>query len=232
MGALLAQGRDADIFECGDGLVLRRSRKGRSMAIEARTMEYARAHGFPVPAIEEISADGTDLVMERLDGPSMVEELTRKPWTIRRQGRVLGDLHHQLHAIPAPDWLPDAPSGIGTSLLHLDLHPLNVILTTHGPVVIDWPNARRGDPNTDVALTWILVAAGEMPAGRVQATVSRWARAVLIKGLLAQVDRAAVSAALPEVVEWKVKDPNMSEVEQEAMWSIAREHASSQGGTQ
>jgi aminoglycoside phosphotransferase (APT) family kinase protein len=230
-GALLAQGRDSDIFECGEGLVLRRSRRGRSMAIEARTMEYARTHSFPVPAIDEISADGTDLVMERLDGPSMVEGLSRKPWTIRQQGRVLGDLHRKLHAIPAPDWLADAPSGSGSSLLHLDLHPLNVIITANGPVVIDWPNARRGDGNTDVALTWILVAAGEMPAGRVQATVSRWARAVLINGLLAQVDRAAVSAELRDVVEWKVKDPNMSTAEQEVMWAMAREHAPSQGGT-
>jgi tRNA A-37 threonylcarbamoyl transferase component Bud32 len=42
------------------------------MVGEARTMDYARRHGYPVPAVEEISADGTDLVMERIDGPSMV----------------------------------------------------------------------------------------------------------------------------------------------------------------
>jgi aminoglycoside phosphotransferase (APT) family kinase protein len=199
------------------------------MATEARTMEYARAHGYPVPAIDEISADGTDLVMERLDGRSMVDVLSTKPWTIRKQGRVLGELHRKLHAIPAPDWLADAPSGSGTSLLHLDLHPLNVMLTTKGPVVIDWPNARRGDASTDVALTWLLLAAGEMPTGRIQAALSRAARAVLIKGFLSGLDRAAASAALPGVVEWKVKDPNMSAAEQEAMWAMAREHAPSQG---
>ena len=96
------------------------------MATEARTMEYARGHGFPVPAIDEISADGTDLVMERLDGRSMVDLLTQRPWTIRKQGHVLGELHRNLHAIPAPDWLDDAPSGSGTSLLHLDLHLADV----------------------------------------------------------------------------------------------------------
>ena len=57
-GPLLAAGRDADIFEYGSGLVLRRSREGRSMAREAQVMEYVRSQGFPVPAVEEVSDDG------------------------------------------------------------------------------------------------------------------------------------------------------------------------------
>jgi tRNA A-37 threonylcarbamoyl transferase component Bud32 len=52
------------------GLVLRRSRHGRSMAGEARIMEYVRQHGYPVPAVEQVSDDGTELVMQRIDGPS------------------------------------------------------------------------------------------------------------------------------------------------------------------
>jgi aminoglycoside phosphotransferase (APT) family kinase protein len=39
-------------------------------------------------------------------------------------------------------------------LVHLDLHPLNVLCTRRGPVVIDWPAAARGAPGVDVALTW------------------------------------------------------------------------------
>ena len=96
-GALLASGRDSDIFEYGDGLVLRCSRAGRSMATEARTMEYARQHGYPVPAVDELSDDGTNLVMERLDGSSMVAVLDKQPWTLKRQGTVLADLHQRLH---------------------------------------------------------------------------------------------------------------------------------------
>jgi hypothetical protein len=84
---LLASGRDADIFEYGPGLVLRRSRAGHSMALEARIMEYARAHGYPVPAVDHVSDDGTELVLERLDGPTMLAILSRRPWTIREHGR-------------------------------------------------------------------------------------------------------------------------------------------------
>lgn len=143
-GPLLASGRDSDIFEYGDGLVLRRARNGRSMEAEAQTMEYARSHGYPVPAVSELSADGTDLVMERLEGPVMLTALSRRPWTVRSSGTVLADLHRRLHRIPAPPWVPDAPSGRGDRLVHLDLHPLNVILTSRGPVVIDWPRAAGG----------------------------------------------------------------------------------------
>ena len=52
-------------------------------------MEYLRGHGYPVPAVDEVSEDGTDLVMERIDGVSMVDFMTRRPWTIRRQGVAL-----------------------------------------------------------------------------------------------------------------------------------------------
>lgn len=220
-GELIASGRDSDIFDCGPGLVLRRSRNGHSMEIEARTMEYVRSHGYPVPAIEEISDDGTDLVMERVDGPSMVEAVSKQPWTMRRHGTSLGELHQRLHEIPAPDWLPDAPFGGGTELLHLDLHPLNVIVGARGPVVIDWPNARRGDGNSDVALTWVLVAAGGAPIGRVKGVLLGWGRKVLIKHMLDQFDVDAVAAQLNDVVEWKATDKNMTDKEVATMRALA-----------
>jgi aminoglycoside phosphotransferase (APT) family kinase protein len=192
------------------------------MATEARTMEYARAHGYPVPAVEEISDDGTDLVMERLTGSSMVAAISRRPWTIRRQATVLADLHRRLHDIPAPDWLPPAPCGEGDRLLHLDLHPLNVMVTTNGPVVIDWPNAVRGEGPIDVALTWVLMASGEAPFGRIKAAVLGRGRTLLVDTFLRDFDLVAVRAHLAGVVEWKVKDPNMSDLEREAMWRLAR----------
>src|SRR5579862_6664664 len=96
-GPLLASGRDADIFEYGPGLVLRRSRAGRSMAEEARIMEHLRSQGYPVPAVEEVSDDGEDMVIERIEGDDMVAMMTKRPWTIARQGRVLADLHRRLH---------------------------------------------------------------------------------------------------------------------------------------
>ena len=224
-GRLIASGRDSDIFECGPGLVLRRSRQRRSMIDEARIMRYARDHGYPVPMIDEISDDGTELTMERLDGPSMVDLLGKRPWTVRRQGALLAGLHQQLHKMPAPDWLPAAPGAPGSQLVHLDLHPLNIMMTAKGPVVIDWANAARGDGHTDVAITWVLVAAGQIPGPAIKAAVIGRFRSVLVNSFMRDFDRAEVASHLRGVVEWKALDPHMSAGEQRAMWQLVERAA-------
>ncbi len=216
-GPLLASGRDADIFEYGPGRVLRRARSGRSMAREARAMTYARSLGYPVPAVDEVSDDGTALVMERIDGPSMVEALLRRPWAAGRMGRVLAELHQRLHRLAAPQWLPAAPVGRGDRMVHLDLHPLNVLLGPAGPVVIDWANASAGDPSTDVALTWALLHAGEVDAGRLITLAARSVRGRLLTRFLGGVDRRAAAVALPGAVEWKCTDAHLSASERAGM---------------
>jgi aminoglycoside phosphotransferase (APT) family kinase protein len=217
IGRLIAAGRDCDVFEYGAGLVLRRSRSGRSMIDEARTMDWVREHGYPVPAVAEVSDDGKDLVMERVEGPSMVEASSRKPWTIRRQGLVLAQLHQRLHEIPGPEFLAPAPVGDGDRLVHLDLHPLNVIVSADGPVVIDWTNAARGDPSTDVAAAWLLLAVGELPAGGVKGALLGLGRSQLLRSFLGSFDIATIAPQLLDVVEWKVRDPNFSTSERDAM---------------
>jgi hypothetical protein len=42
----------------------------------------------------------------------------------------------------------------------------------------------------------------------------------MIKAFLQRFDRAKVAAQMPGVVAWKLTDPNMSEVEQEAMRAL------------
>ena len=159
-GPLLASGRDGDIFEFGPGLVLRKTNDGRSIADEARIMEYVAEQGFPVPAIHDVRAGGTEIVMERIDGPMMIGEGLGGALRLSRMLGILADLHDQLHEIVAPDWLRSF--GDGDRLLHLDLHPLNVMMSpTRGPVVIDWPNATRGDPMADVGAD---VCVADVPA--------------------------------------------------------------------
>jgi tRNA A-37 threonylcarbamoyl transferase component Bud32 len=191
------------------------------MAAEARVMDFVRRQGYPVPAVDRLSDDGTELVMERVDGPSMAAALARRPWTLRAQGALLGDLHRRLHEIAAPGWLRPSPLGAGETVVHLDLHPLNVLMTRSGPVVIDWANAAAGDGPTDVALTWVLVKAGEIPTGRVRATVMGWFREAFVAAFLGGFDLAPVRPCLRSVVEWKVRDPNMSPVECRTMRAMA-----------
>jgi aminoglycoside phosphotransferase (APT) family kinase protein len=65
---------------------------------------------------------------------------------------VLADLHTRLHAVASRS------ADSGERVLHLDLHPANVLLTARGPVLIDWANARDGPPDLDVALTAVILA--------------------------------------------------------------------------
>jgi aminoglycoside phosphotransferase (APT) family kinase protein len=222
-GPLLASGRDADIFEYGPHRVLRRSRDGRSIAHEAETMAFVRSQGYPVPAVEDVSDDGASIVMERIDGLSLVDAIAKAPWTVRRQARTLADLHVRLHEISAPTFLPRATVGRGERVVHLDLHPLNVIVSPKGPVVIDWTGASAGDPLVDVGIAWVLMAAGQIPQKKVVATVMGWARSLLVNGFLAQFDRAEVGSRLREVVAWKVGDPHMSEAEVAGMWKVVEQ---------
>jgi aminoglycoside phosphotransferase (APT) family kinase protein len=159
-GPLLASGRDGDIFEFGPGLVLRRAKSGRVIEGEARIINYAHEYGYPVPKIHEVRAGGTEIVMERIDGPMMMDKMMREPWSMLRHCRELADLHDRLHVIPAPDWLPETG---GDRLVHLDLHPMNVMLTASGPVVIDWTNAARGEPLLDVGVTLVLMTCPRVP---------------------------------------------------------------------
>ena len=148
---LLASGRSADVFAIDDGRVLRRYRDGGDATAEASIMAYAAAAGFPVPQVYEV--DGADLVMERLDGPTMLAALIAGDIGDRTGAELLADLHDRLHALPAPH---SPCPGIG--VLHLDLHPDNVILSPRGPVVIDWRNATQGPPDLDLAMSAVILA--------------------------------------------------------------------------
>ena len=78
----------------------------------------------------------------------------------------------------------------GDRLVHLDLHPLNVIMSPRGPVVIDWANAARGDPLLDVALTYVLLTCPRMPG-----PASLRARVEPVRTLLARDVREALPRA-------------------------------------
>jgi tRNA A-37 threonylcarbamoyl transferase component Bud32 len=219
-GALIATGRDADIFEYGNGAVLRRSRNGRSQVHEAKVMIFVRSNGYPVPEVFEVSDDGVNLIMERIEGPTMIEAAASQPGKLNDFGHDLAELHQSLHLMIAPEWFTNAPCGSGEHLLHMDLHPLNVILSPSGPVVIDWTNAARGNPLVDVAATWVLLASASVPGGHAEKAMAEFGRDVLVKAFLSPFSKAELSTVLESVVEWKCKDPHMSATEIERMRSM------------
>ncbi|MGW3492122.1 phosphotransferase [Streptomyces sp. NPDC001020] len=151
-GKLLGSGRMADVYEIDGAWVLRRYRDPfGDAAAEAAVMDHVRGHGYPVPEVR--SATRSDLVMERLAGPTMGEALLEGRIGPREGGAMLARLLRELHALPVRDFADPA-----VSVLHLDLHPLNVIMTAGGPKVIDWATAQEGPPGLDWGMSAMILA--------------------------------------------------------------------------
>jgi aminoglycoside phosphotransferase (APT) family kinase protein len=162
-GPLIGSGRDADVYAYeigggdgpgGAGWVLRRYRDGREGSEEAAVMAYVHGLGYPVPQVRRPgggkAARSGDLVMRRLMGPTLAVSLLAGETAPADAGTMLADLLRRLHALPSRRG--------GGRILHLDLHPENVILTAGGPVVIDWSNSEEGDPGLDRAMSALILA--------------------------------------------------------------------------
>jgi aminoglycoside/choline kinase family phosphotransferase len=182
-------------------------------------MRFVGERGYPVPGVHD-AGEGY-LVMDRLTGPTMLAAALRHPQRIAVYGHLLARLHGQLHRIEAPDWLKTEAGAGGDGLLHRDLHPLNVIMTEEGPVVIDWANAARGDPAYDVADTWVLFATAEAPGKRLQRPLIAMARRIFLRSFLADLDAVAARALIPAAVEHRLLDRNMTGAERERMRQLS-----------
>ena len=250
-GDLIARGRAADVYAEGADRVRRRYREpAHSAESEAELMRYLHGQGYPVP--EVFDADGADLVMARVPGPTMLSELERRPWTTRLQARVLAGLHQGLHAVPPPPgmrrpWADERseaaraagsgeiersepagsgetePSGeVASSIVHLDLHPDNVILAPAGPIVIDWSNAVVGPPGIDLARTWVMVAAMGGPSAAWQRLIESRVRRSFVNQFLAYADLGAARRWFDAAVELTLLDPHVTATEAAAIRELQR----------
>ena len=216
-GVLVGRGRDCDVFEAGPGRVLRRSRSARSTETEALTMRHVAAHGYPVP--EVFDADGPDIVMQRIDGRTMLDDMSTRPWSMTAMARMLAELIERLGRVPLPDH--DLPLvGDGGALVHLDLHPGNVMLTAAGPVVIDWSNAAVGAEGLDAANTWLTLTAGQPEGSLMMRSVVTVGRRLFVNRFVAATDRDLATRQLPAALELRLCDTNQSAAELAAMRSL------------
>jgi tRNA A-37 threonylcarbamoyl transferase component Bud32 len=183
----ISQGRASSVTDLGDGRILR---AGGRPEREAEIMRVAREHGIRVPAIFEVRPDA--LVMERVPGETLLDRVSRRAGAIPMAARIVAVLHERLHQIPFE----------GGRLVHFDLHPGNVLLGPDDPVLIDWTNARGGDPEADLALTWLIA---ETSAGiRERAFAWFFRRAV---------GREAIRRGFEEASAFRLADPHVTDAE-------------------
>lgn len=144
---------------------------------EVAAMEAAGAAGIPVPHVQAHGHwnDRPALLLAWRPGRPLFHQLLAHPWQAGSLGRTFGRMQAAIHAVPAPpallqdrrSWVDELPPSQVTlrerlqnpdirrdALLHLDYHPLNV-LVEDGRItgVLDWTNTRAGDPRIDLART-------------------------------------------------------------------------------
>jgi aminoglycoside phosphotransferase (APT) family kinase protein len=171
---------------------------------EVAAMAAAGAAGLPVPQVyaEGIWRGRPVLHMSWMPGRPLRDELRAHPWPARALGVEFGRAQAAVHAISPPavllahptPWIawanPDdalrnclRAAAYGPNvLLHLDFHPMNV-LVADGRVsaVLDWANARIGDPRADLARTASILRFAPLDPGMPR-LLGGWPRRLFIAG--------------------------------------------------
>ncbi len=186
--APLALGRTAEIYAWQAGKVLKLYRPGFGEGLpeyEQRVAQIVFNAGIAAPQpFELIRVNGrVGLVMERVEGRSLVDSFFARPWRTGWAARAFAALQAAMHVAPAPglpeqqprlkdriSHAPGLPDSLREKLLrrldvlptadrlcHGDFHPGNVILSQRGPLTIDWVDACSGHPLADVARSTLLL---------------------------------------------------------------------------
>jgi hypothetical protein len=186
-GRLLATGNVAEVFEWDSRVLkLYKSPEAKPAAFrEAAIHAAVEALRLPVPFVWGVEQVGLrwGIVFDRVSDNSFVDRMRGSPDQVPRYLDRMARLHVTIHrhvAIPftslkvrltariegAPG-LEDQQRGAllkglsampdGDRLCHGDLHPLNILGDTATPMIIDWPDACRGDPAADVCRSYLLL---------------------------------------------------------------------------
>ena len=97
----------------------------------------------------------------------------------------------------------------GARLVHFDLHPDNVLLGPDGPVLIDWTNAHAGDPDADVALTWLIAETSAGLGGRIFARLFRRI-----------VEPDTIKSGFAAASAFRLADPHVTDAERARVWRL------------
>jgi uncharacterized protein (TIGR02172 family) len=204
LGRPIAYGRTAEIYAWQQGQILKLFHGWFALddiRHEAQMAQAIHARGLPVPAVGElVRVDGRyGLVYERVEGPTMWQMFSLRPWRTPHYARRTAELHAEMHARSTNDDIPDqrrklagkirrarplpAPVGakalaalesmpLGDRLCHGDFHPGNILMTAQGEVIIDWIDAASGNPLADVARTTVL-ALGAAETDQIQGRLEK-----------------------------------------------------------
>jgi uncharacterized protein (TIGR02172 family) len=195
-GTRIGVGRTAEVYSWGEGQILKLYRPDFErtwIEHEARVGRIVAEAGLAAPAVGDVIEAGgrSGIVMERIVGPSMLDDLARRPWVLVHHALQFAEMHAAMHTCQRPElpsqrdslaraieYAPALPEEsrrqLSTTLLRLpdgdavchgDYHPDNLIVSPRGVIVIDWLTVTRGTPIADVTRTVLLFRVAVLPAG-------------------------------------------------------------------
>lgn len=186
---LLAQGGQAEIYELDEDKVIRVLRNIEDeeyLKIEMSIMKSLKEKGKAVPKVYEyLKIDGRpSIIIEKLNGDTMLAEIRKKPLRLLRQAEKLAELHLEVadsaeglgmisindraaYLIPKAEMLDHklkkfvfetlAELPRGNDICHGDFHPGNIMITNKQYYVIDWYGATSGKKLSDIAHTYLIL---------------------------------------------------------------------------
>jgi uncharacterized protein (TIGR02172 family) len=195
-GRPLGIGRTAEVYPWREGQILKLFRPEvprEWIEHEARVGRIVFDAGLAAPAVGEVvEVEGRlGIIFEHIVGPSMLDDLVRRPWVLFRSARQFAEVHAAMHTCQRPE-LPSQRDGLaraiehapalpgaareqvlaamlrlpdGDAICHGDYHPDNLIASPRGPIVIDWMTGTHGNPTADVARTVLLFQIAVLPEG-------------------------------------------------------------------
>lgn len=186
---LLAQGGQAEIYELDEDKVIRvlRDKKEEEyLKGEMSIMKSLKEKGKAVPEVYEYLKieERPSIIMERLYGDSMLDEIRKKPLEMLKYAEELAKLHIEVtdsaeglemnsindraaHLIPLATMLDAelkefvlkilAELPRGNDICHGDFHPGNIMKSKGQYYVIDWFGATCGKKLSDIAHTYVIL---------------------------------------------------------------------------
>ncbi|MDF3819999.1 aminoglycoside phosphotransferase family protein [Leptospira sp. 96542] len=200
----------------------------------ANTKEVNRLSATEVNCYEKIKiGDRVGLVFDNIQGFSLTKLPDKNPVTFFSIGKILATLHADLHRKKTTN-LKDIKTLIlgllkseplsflsesekkkleviiqklpdGNSILHMDFHPENVIITNGKKIIIDWMTALKGPAEADVAFTVLLFKDAELWPGtpKLKLLFYEFVRKFILKGYLKHY-KNLTGISDEQIVRWRL----------------------------
>ena len=191
LGEKIGEGAFSEAYAWAPGQVVKLFKPGVPRRVgrhEVRMIRAVFAAGVPAPEVfGEVTLDGRfGIVLQRLDGPTLLQLTRTGAMTFEQAGAIVAALAMSVHKTPPPPEVLSLreymeaqlghddgklPKHIATDVLalierlppgdglcHSDLSPGNVIMTAEGPKLVDWARRERAPAALDLGFLHVILS--------------------------------------------------------------------------